>query len=416
MSANTSTSWRARWPGRQSPFRWHAPNPAPAPDRLNVFTSSWKDRPDRRGCQGTRRGRRRSTGAYRCACSTCSGTASSWPPIEWLTGRRYDVVPLPSPAAAPPSARAARVVTIHDLYFLDHPERTPRKSERDYAVLAASHARRADGIVVTVQTRRAPRLRASRRARRTSVRLPAGTPAWLHPERVRHRQPRRLVPAVRRHARTAKEHRGRCSTLTAAAGAARRRPAARPRGPRHARGSGVAPSRIAAPRWPAACDTGVTWGRRHARACWPARACWSSRRSTRASACRLARSDVARHPRRRVQPRGTPGGGRRRRGRAGRLRTTAPQSRRVSSTSSATPTSPRGWESWAGRKRCCPTGTEAAALYARGLRVRARAPKEEGLMRVAHRRDANWGHSQRGSAGTSPPARRLERMPDGAAA
>jgi glycosyltransferase involved in cell wall biosynthesis len=47
-----------------------------------------------------------------------------------------------------PSRRAARVVTVHDLYFLDSPEATVREIRRDYAALAADHVRRADAVVV----------------------------------------------------------------------------------------------------------------------------------------------------------------------------------------------------------------------------------------------------------------------------
>jgi alpha-1,3-rhamnosyl/mannosyltransferase len=39
-------------------------------------------------------------------------------------------------------------VTVHDLDFLDHPERTRGEIRRDYAALAARHARRAAAVVV----------------------------------------------------------------------------------------------------------------------------------------------------------------------------------------------------------------------------------------------------------------------------
>jgi glycosyltransferase involved in cell wall biosynthesis len=43
------------------------------------------------------------------------------------------------------------VVTIHDLDFLVHPERTRAEIRRDYAALARKHAHRADGILVVSQ-------------------------------------------------------------------------------------------------------------------------------------------------------------------------------------------------------------------------------------------------------------------------
>ena len=68
-----------------------------------------------------------------------------WPPIESLAGPvdiAHSMHPLMMPARA-----AARVVTIHDLYFLDHAADTATEIRRDYPELAADHARRADGII-----------------------------------------------------------------------------------------------------------------------------------------------------------------------------------------------------------------------------------------------------------------------------
>jgi glycosyltransferase involved in cell wall biosynthesis len=50
-----------------------------------------------------------------------------------------------------PTRRARQVVTVHDLDFLDHPERTRSEIRRDYAALAAAHARRADLVVAVSQ-------------------------------------------------------------------------------------------------------------------------------------------------------------------------------------------------------------------------------------------------------------------------
>jgi glycosyltransferase involved in cell wall biosynthesis len=70
-----------------------------------------------------------------------------WPPAETLTGRRFDVTHSLHPLLMP-ARHAAQVVTIHDLYFLEHPERTRGEIRRDYPVLARDQAQRADGIVV----------------------------------------------------------------------------------------------------------------------------------------------------------------------------------------------------------------------------------------------------------------------------
>ena len=70
-----------------------------------------------------------------------------WPPVEWLASQGFDVVHSPHPLLIP-STQAARVVTIHDLDFLDHPDRTDAEVRRDYPALTRAHVRRADHIVV----------------------------------------------------------------------------------------------------------------------------------------------------------------------------------------------------------------------------------------------------------------------------
>ena len=70
-----------------------------------------------------------------------------WPPIEALAGGEYDIAHSPHPLLLP-SRSAAQVVTIHDLHFLSHPERTSAEIRRDYPALVRAHARRADRIIV----------------------------------------------------------------------------------------------------------------------------------------------------------------------------------------------------------------------------------------------------------------------------
>src|SRR3989304_10177864 len=69
-----------------------------------------------------------------------------WPPAEWFAGP-VDVTHSMHPLLMP-ARRAVRFVTIHDLYFLDRAGDTTAEIRRDYATLAASHARRADRVVV----------------------------------------------------------------------------------------------------------------------------------------------------------------------------------------------------------------------------------------------------------------------------
>jgi glycosyltransferase involved in cell wall biosynthesis len=70
-----------------------------------------------------------------------------WPPVERLAGGPYDVVHSAHPLLMP-SRAAAQVITIHDLDFIVHPERTRAEIQRDYPALAHSHASRADRIIV----------------------------------------------------------------------------------------------------------------------------------------------------------------------------------------------------------------------------------------------------------------------------
>jgi glycosyltransferase involved in cell wall biosynthesis len=70
-----------------------------------------------------------------------------WPTAEALTGGSFDIVHSLHPLLMP-SRHAARVVTVHDLNFLNHPERTRAEIRRDYPALARAHAHLSDRVVV----------------------------------------------------------------------------------------------------------------------------------------------------------------------------------------------------------------------------------------------------------------------------
>lgn len=74
-----------------------------------------------------------------------------WPPAERLARSPLDLVQAFHPLFIP-SRRAARVVTIHDLDFLDHPDRTTREIRRDYPALTRPSVARADHVIVNSQT------------------------------------------------------------------------------------------------------------------------------------------------------------------------------------------------------------------------------------------------------------------------
>lgn len=112
-------------------------------DEVAVFTSSWRDRPAA--------GLEQELGAAvidrRIPVHLLNYLwhRAEWPPVEWLTGP-IDVVQSAHPLLIP-ARRAARVITVHDLFFLTRPERTRAEIRRDYAELAPRHARAADAIV-----------------------------------------------------------------------------------------------------------------------------------------------------------------------------------------------------------------------------------------------------------------------------
>ena len=110
-------------------------------DFLTLFSSSWKDRlaPDRVP------GARVVDARVPVRVLNAAWHRLEWPPVESFAGAQdvaHSLHPLLMPAR-----RAARIVTVHDLDFLDHPERTVSEIRRDYGALAASHARRADAVV-----------------------------------------------------------------------------------------------------------------------------------------------------------------------------------------------------------------------------------------------------------------------------
>jgi glycosyltransferase involved in cell wall biosynthesis len=114
-------------------------------DSLVLFSSSWKDR----AASGAVPGASVADARIPVRFLNLAWHRLEWPPVEWLSGA-VDVAHSAHPLLMP-TRSALRVVTIHDLDFLDHPERTAAEIRRDYPVLTASHARRADLVVVVSQ-------------------------------------------------------------------------------------------------------------------------------------------------------------------------------------------------------------------------------------------------------------------------
>jgi len=125
--------------------------PAGSPERrlnLTLFSSSWKDRVTL--ADGELAGASIVDCRVPVSLLNLAWHRLAWPPAEALTGRSFDVTHSLHPLRLP-SRAAAHVVTIHDLDFLAHPERTRAEIRRDYPALARDHAHRADGIIVPSQ-------------------------------------------------------------------------------------------------------------------------------------------------------------------------------------------------------------------------------------------------------------------------
>ena len=115
------------------------------PDTVSVFTSSWKDRPDPDLADELHA--RIVDRRIPVRLLNLLWHRLGWPPIETLAGP-VDVAHAAHPLLIP-TRLAAQVITIHDLFFLDAPERTRGEIRRDYPALAAAHAQRADAIITS---------------------------------------------------------------------------------------------------------------------------------------------------------------------------------------------------------------------------------------------------------------------------
>lgn len=111
---------------------------------LTLFSSSWKDRlataADLAGAATVDR-------RVPVSLLNFAWHRLGWPPAETLAGHAYDIVHSPHPLLMPARA-AAQVITIHDLDFLTHPERTRAEIRRDYPARARTHAHRAGAVLV----------------------------------------------------------------------------------------------------------------------------------------------------------------------------------------------------------------------------------------------------------------------------
>jgi len=118
-------------------------NGSRSPLELSLFSSSWKDRlhtlPDLAGARAIDQ-------RVPVTVLNFAWHRLGWPDAETITGEAFDVTHSLHPLILP-SRSAAPVVTIHDLNFLAHPERTRGEIRRDYPALVHAHAHRAARII-----------------------------------------------------------------------------------------------------------------------------------------------------------------------------------------------------------------------------------------------------------------------------
>ncbi len=145
-------------------------------ERLILFSSSWKDRlpPDPLPSATVVDAR------VPVRVLNFAWHRLEWPPVEWLAGP-VEVAHAAHPLMIP-ARRAIKEITIHDLDYLEHPERTDAEIRRDYPRLTASHARRADLVVVVSEhTARQVKARFEVPPERLVLCRPGAPPPVFHP-------------------------------------------------------------------------------------------------------------------------------------------------------------------------------------------------------------------------------------------
>ena len=151
--------------------------PGSEPVEVTLFSASWKDRLGTAGDRGLPGAVATIDRRIPVRLLNAAWHRAEWPPIEALAGRRFDVVHSPHPLLLP-SRRAAQVVTVHDLDFLDHPERAWGEIRRDYPALARRHARRAAHVVVPSRYTAGEVVRRLGVPRERIAICPNGAPPW----------------------------------------------------------------------------------------------------------------------------------------------------------------------------------------------------------------------------------------------
>lgn len=144
------------------------------PESLCLFSSSWQHRLTRDVVPGATVIDRR----IPVRLLNLLWHRMQWPPVEQLARGPVDVAHSAHPLLMP-ARRAAQVVTVHDLDFLIHPERTHGEIRRDYPALAPAHIRAADAVAVVSPHTAAEVVRLTGIDREHIFVCPLGRPDWL---------------------------------------------------------------------------------------------------------------------------------------------------------------------------------------------------------------------------------------------
>jgi glycosyltransferase involved in cell wall biosynthesis len=116
-----------------------------------LFSSSWKDRfrPDR--VPPFRRKKFRDL-RWPVKAVDFLWYKIDWPPLDYFFGERLDLTHSPSPVFLP--TRGKKIITVHDLFFLDSPGKADRAARRNFGGRVGRDIEKADGIVAISQSSR----------------------------------------------------------------------------------------------------------------------------------------------------------------------------------------------------------------------------------------------------------------------
>ncbi|MFQ6108870.1 MAG: glycosyltransferase family 4 protein [Candidatus Aminicenantales bacterium] len=69
----------------------------------------------------------------------------SWPPLDYFFCQRLDLTHSPSPLILPTGGK--KIVTVHDLFFMDFPDLVSKETRKDFVRKISDSMRKADGVI-----------------------------------------------------------------------------------------------------------------------------------------------------------------------------------------------------------------------------------------------------------------------------